>query len=141
VAGVQDNAIRPRLERALREAFRARDMVAVSAVRSALAALDNAQAVPAPSATGAASPHVAGAVAGLGAGEAERRCLSEGEARDIVRAEVTEREAAAGTYDRSGHAEQAARLRREATVLRAALDGAAHGAKPVQAPASPDCRP
>jgi uncharacterized protein len=86
---VADSAIRKRLERVLREALQARDMVAVSAVRSALAALDNAQAVPAPSATGAGSPHVAGAVAGPRAGEAERRRLSESEAGDIVRAEVT----------------------------------------------------
>jgi uncharacterized protein len=119
---VADSAIRKRLERVLREALQARDMVAVSAVRSALAALDNAQAVPAPSATGAGSPHVAGAVAGPRAGEAERRRLSESEAGDIVRAEVTEREAAARAYDRSGHAEQAARLRREASILTSVLD-------------------
>jgi uncharacterized protein len=116
--------------------------VAVSAVRSALAALGNAQAVPAPPATGASdSPHFAGAAAGLGAGEAERRRLGEAEARDIVRAEVAERQAAAREYDRRGLTDQAARLRREATVLAAGLEGAAHGAKPAQAPASPDCRP
>jgi uncharacterized protein YqeY len=142
VTGVRDGAIRPRLEQALREALRERNAVAVSAVRSALAALDNAQAVPAAPATGASdSPHFAGAAAGLGAGEAERRRLGEAEARDIVRAEVAERQAAAREYDRRGLADQAARLRREATVLRAALEGAAHGTKPPQAPASPDRRP
>jgi len=127
VAGVQDSAIRPRLEQALREALRARDTGAVSALRSALAALDNAQAVPAAPApvAGASSPHFAGAAAGLGAGEAERRRLSEAQARDIVRAEVAERQAAAREYERRGHADQAGRLRREAAVLRAALDGAA----------------
>jgi uncharacterized protein len=98
VTGVRDSEIRPRLEQALREALRARDTVAVSAVRSALAALDNAQAVPAVPATGASdSPHFAGAAAGLGAGEAERRRLGEAEARDIVRAEVAEREAPTGS--------------------------------------------
>jgi uncharacterized protein YqeY len=119
---MEDSGIRKRLERALREALRARDMVAASAVRSALAALDNAQAVPGgPGPAAGTSPHFAGAVAGLGAGEAERRRLSEGEARDIVRAEAADRESAAREYQRSGHADQAARLRREAAVLRAAL--------------------
>jgi len=127
VAGVADSAIRKRLEGVLRETLRARDTVAVSALRSALAALDNAQAVPAAPApvAGASSPHFAGAAAGLGAGEAERRRLSEAQARDIVRAEVAERQAAAREYERRGHADQAGRLRREAAVLRAALDGAA----------------
>ena len=62
---MRDGAIRPWLDRALREALRARDTVTVSAVRSALAALDNAQAVSAAPAPGASdSPHVAGAAAG-----------------------------------------------------------------------------
>jgi hypothetical protein len=71
---------------------------------------------PAPAAA-AGSPHVAGAVAGLGAAEAERRSLSAAEVEEIVRAEVAERQAAAREYDRAGHAEQAGRLRREADVL------------------------
>jgi uncharacterized protein YqeY len=117
VAGVQDSAIRVRLERALREALRAHDTVVVSTVRSALAALDNAQAVPAAPATGASSPHFAGVAAGLGAGEAERRRLSEADALDIVRAEVAERQAAAREYERRGLAARASRLRREASAL------------------------
>jgi uncharacterized protein YqeY len=44
---VGNEAIRDRLHRALRDAMRARDRVAASALRSALAALDNAGAVPA----------------------------------------------------------------------------------------------
>ena len=131
---MQDSAIRPRLERALREALRARDTVAGSAVRSALAALDNAQAVPAAPPASTGSPHFAGAAAGLGAGEAERRRLSEAEARGIVRAEVAERQAAALEYENSGHPDQAARLRREVAVLGAVLDGATHGARRVPGP-------
>ena len=132
---MRDGAIRPWLDRALREALRARDTVTVSAVRSALAALDNAQAVSAAPAPGASdSPHVAGAAAGLGAGEAERRRLSEAEARGIVRAEVAERQAAALEYENSGHPDQAARLRREVAVLGAVLDGATHGARRVPGP-------
>ena len=88
---------RPRLQLALREALKARDTIATSALRSALAAIDNAGAVPpapAPPA-GTASSHVAGAVAGLGAGEAERRRLTEAEVQELVRAEIADRQAAA----------------------------------------------
>jgi uncharacterized protein YqeY len=118
VTGVPARPVRQRLELALREALRARDPVARSALRSALAAIDNASAVPAEQAPAAsAGPHFAGAVAGLGAGEAGRRPLTEAEILDIVRAEVAERQAAARDYDQAGHPGQADRLRREAGVL------------------------
>jgi uncharacterized protein len=60
-----------RLRRALAGALRARDTIAVSAFRSALGAIGNAEAVE-PGVTapaGSAGPHVAGAVSGLGAAE------------------------------------------------------------------------
>jgi len=44
---VDDSTTRPRLQLALRAALKARDTVAISALRSALAAIDNAGAVPA----------------------------------------------------------------------------------------------
>jgi uncharacterized protein len=113
--------VRDRLQRALREALKARDKAAVSALRSALGAIDNASAVPAGPVTGTTSPHVAGAAAGLGAAETGRRGLSGQEESAIVRAEVAERQAAARDYDRTGHTERAGRLRREADILQAAL--------------------
>jgi uncharacterized protein YqeY len=120
---VADTGTRQRLQLALGEALRARDKVATSALRSALAAIDNASAVPAaPAPAGAGGPHFAGTVAGLGAGEAERRRLTEAEAEQIVRAEVAERQAAAHDYDQTGHADQAGRLRREAQVLIAVIE-------------------
>jgi uncharacterized protein YqeY len=124
VAGVTGSPVRQRLELALREALRARDQVARSALRSALSAIDNASAVPpGPGpAPGAGGPHFAGAVAGLGAGEAERRSLTEAEVGDIVRAEVADRQAAARDYDQAGHHDQADRLRREADVLASVID-------------------
>ena len=111
--------VRQRLELALREALRARDAVARSALRSALSAIDNASAVPPGQLPAASSggPHFAGAVAGLGAGDTERRRLTQAQIEDIVRAEVAERQAAARDYDRAGRADQADRLRREAGVL------------------------
>ena len=50
-------------------------------------------------------------MAGLGAGEAQRRLLTEADAAAIVRQEAAEREAAASQYERGGHAAEAARLR------------------------------
>jgi len=122
VTVVANEAIRDRLHQALRDALRARDKIAASALRSALAALDNAGAVPPGQAPAAASgPHFAGAVAGLGAGEVPRRGLAAGEAEQIVRAEIAEREAAAG-YEGAGHDEQALRLRQEVGVLTSVLN-------------------
>jgi len=100
-------------------------MIAVSALRSALSAIANAEATPvaAPQAT-TASPHFAGSAAGLGAAEAPRRRLSRAQIDEIVRAEISERRSAAHAYDQAGHADRAARLRSEAQVLSAAvLDG------------------
>ncbi len=118
-----------RLRQALAEALRAQDMVAVSALRSALGAIGNAEAVEpgaaAPAALGRpadpGSPHVAGAVAGLGAAEVPRRSLSAAQIEQIVRAEATEREDAARGYERAGRADRADRLRREAQLLLAVL--------------------
>jgi len=134
VSPVGNAAIRDRLQTALRAALRARDKTAASALRSALAAIDNASAVPAEPAPGVASgPHFAGAAAGLGAGEAPRRGLTAGEAERIVRAEIAEREEAATGYERAGHADRADRLRREAAVLASAVDPA--GTAPAEAAA------
>ena len=131
VTPVDNAAIRDRLQTALRAALRARDKTAASALRSALAAIDNAGTVPAGAPPGVASgPHFAGTTAGLGAGEAPRRGLAADEAERIVRAEIAEREAAASGYERAGHADRTGRLRRDAAVLTSALDPAgqnAHG--------------
>jgi uncharacterized protein YqeY len=104
----------------LTAALKARDRVAVSALRSALAAVENAEAVavdPRPaSATGTA--HVAGAAAGAGAAEARRRHLTDADIHAIVEGEVRERSAAAQEYERHGRDDLAERLRVEVAVLR-----------------------
>jgi uncharacterized protein len=124
VAGVQDIPTRQRLQLALREALRARDTIAVSALRTALSAIDNASAVPVEStpAPGTGGPHFAGAVSGLCAAEAERHALTEPEVEQIVRAEVAERQAAAHDYDQAGRPDEAERLRREASVLMSVIN-------------------
>jgi uncharacterized protein len=128
--------VRARLRLALTGALRARDAIAVSALRSALSATGNAEAVdPGPAATtGPGSTYVAGAAAGLGTTEARRRSLSTAQAEQIVRAEAGERERAARDYERAGHADQADRLRREALVLMAVVaagDRPGDGASPT----------
>jgi hypothetical protein len=114
--------IRTRLRRALGVALKARDAGAVSALRSAMSAIGNAEAVdPAGRPAGTGSTHFAGTVAGVGAGEARRRLLTEADADAIVRQEAAEREAAAGEYDRGGRAAEAARLREGVRALMAVL--------------------
>lgn len=118
-------SLRERLRAALPAAMKARDAVAVAALRSALAAIDNAEAVGAALAPpGAGSADVAGAVLGVGAAEAERRSLTDAQVEELVRAEVADRQAAARQYEHAGHRQRAERLRGEAGVLGAYLDGA-----------------
>ncbi|MFE6486803.1 hypothetical protein ACFVGN_28240 [Streptomyces sp. NPDC057757] len=102
--------------------MRARDKTAVSALRATLAALDNAEAVPVGDAElrGMALEE---SPVGAGATEAARRELSEREEADIVRAEAAERLDAAAQLPSPAHADRAARLRTEAAVLLAFLDG------------------
>ncbi|MBM7786113.1 GatB/YqeY domain-containing protein [Tenggerimyces flavus] len=99
-------------------AVKARDKPAIAALRSALAAIENAEAVPVDESstnlTGTAQ--VVGATA-FGAAEAERRELTEDEVAAIVANEVSERTNAADEYVRLGRDDQAERLRAEAEVL------------------------
>src|SRR5262249_10194220 len=115
--------LRQRLREALPAAMKARDRLAVAALRSTLAAIDNAEAGgPAVSDDRLAIEQTPG---GVGAAEARRRVLTETDVERIVRAEVAERTAAARDYDRAGRAERAEQLRREATVLSAHLAASA----------------
>jgi len=110
------------LRAGLKAALASRDRVAISALRSALAAIGNAEAVAPPSRPVAtSSPHFAGAVDGLGAAEAQRRVLSDAQAVQIVTAEIEDRAMAARQYDQAGFSQQADRLRQEAQVLSSVL--------------------
>lgn len=120
---VDADPLRVRLRRALPLAMKARDQAAVTALRSALAAIENAEAVAPSGPPGQSSGVIAGAATGLGAGEAARRELSEQQIFGIVQAEVTDRRTTAGAYERAGQVHEAARLRAEADVLAAHLDG------------------
>jgi uncharacterized protein YqeY len=97
--------------------MKARDRSATSAIRSALAAIDNAEAVDVSVAPREQPGVIAGGVAGLGAGEVARRTLTDDEARAIVRAAISERETAAAEYDAHRRFDEASRLRAEAAAL------------------------
>ncbi|OZM74810.1 hypothetical protein CFN78_00885 [Amycolatopsis antarctica] len=110
--------MRTTMRQDLTTALKARDRVAVAALRSALAAIENAEAPPAETADRSGEGgHVAGASAGVGSTEVERLPLTESELRAVVEAEVRERSAAAAEYTRLGQADAAERLRAEAEVL------------------------
>jgi len=108
--------IEEKLRTALNQAMRDRADVA-SALRSALGAIANAQAVEDPQTAPAPSAHVAGAVAGLGAAEVERAALGEQDRRALVAAEAQELAALAARLREHGRFAQAESAERGAAVL------------------------
>ena len=100
-----------------------RDATRVSALRSALGAIDNAETPDAEPLDLATSGPVAGSVAGLGAAEVPRRVLSDSAIRDLLRGEVDERLAAAEQISAGGQPDRAMALRAEAAVLADLLGG------------------
>lgn len=109
--------VRAGLQAGLRLSMRARDAGATRALRSALAAISNAEAVSATGTGGVSGGPIAGAATGLGAGDVARRSLSDDDIEAILREEIAERVEAAAEYDRHGHADRAAALRAEIEVL------------------------
>jgi hypothetical protein len=110
--------LRVRLREGLQTAMRARDAAAVSALRATMAAIDNAEAADLTAAPPSElSEHVAGGVAGLGAGEVSRRLLTVVELRALIATEIAERHQQAAEYETMGHLEQSQRLRAEAAAL------------------------
>jgi uncharacterized protein YqeY len=103
------------LRGALLVARKDRDSTRASALRSALSAIDNAETPDDARVDAPSSGTIAGGVVGLAA-EVARRELSDAEIRELLRAEVDERLAAARQIDAS-HTELAATLRAGAAVL------------------------
>ena len=109
------------LRRDLLVAMKARDSVAVAALRSALAAIENAEAVEAiPSQQPARSEHIAGATSHREA-EVERRVLTAADERGLVQSQVNQRLMAAREYEKRGRQGDADRLLAEVDVLRGHL--------------------
>jgi uncharacterized protein YqeY len=118
--------IRQALRDALPGAMKARDTPSRNAIRSALAAIENAEAVSldAPDKVGApaaTSEHIAAAAVGVGAAEVPRRELDEEHALEIVSAERDERLSAAAELRAAGQEQRAADLEAEAAALDAFL--------------------
>ncbi len=107
--------LRQALRAALTPALKSKDRIAVSAIRTALAAIDNAEAVPVDVGAGPSSEAPTGAL-GVGAADVPRRALSSSEIDAIVAAEITERRHTADEIAAT-HPDRAATLRAEADVL------------------------
>lgn len=103
----------------LKAAMKARQRLEVAAIRGAIAALDNAEAVEIPDKLDeTTSAHIAGAKAGLGAGEAARRTLSGADVTALLRAQITSRLEQAASFQQLGHDASAEELRTEAQILK-----------------------
>lgn len=113
------SGLRDRMAAALTAAMKARDQVAVAALRSALARVANAEAVHVDTVPRAGAIH--DAAVGAGAADAPRRELTEADVREVVEAEVAEHEHAAQHFADVGRRDDAARVRAEAEVLSALL--------------------
>ena len=111
--------VRATLRAAITRAMKQRDREAAGIYRTALAAIDNAEAVP------IGEPERAGAIeqspVGVGRAEATRRQLSAAEMTDVVRREAQEREAAAESLA-DANPQAADRLRHAARLLLDLLD-------------------
>lgn len=116
------DALRDQIAVALRAAMKARDSVAMPALRGLLHAIDNTSAMDiAPSAHASSGEASDGAVT---RSEMPRRLPSPTELRAIIESEATEREAAASVYDGIGESAKAAQLRAEALIVRGWLASA-----------------
>ncbi|HEV2635738.1 MAG TPA: hypothetical protein VGX23_11365 [Actinocrinis sp.] len=109
------DSLRDRLRAAVPVAMKARDRRTVSALRSALAAIENAEAVDV--GDGPRAGAIEASAVGVGSTEAPRRALSEAEIAAIVQVEIAERRSAAAGYEAAGHADRAADLVAEADAL------------------------
>jgi len=112
--------LRAALRHGLTTALKARDAEALAALRTAIAAIDNAEAI---ATTDTQRPitsaDIAGAASGVGSTEAVRRALSIGQLRDIMRQQITEYTHEADRYDALGQPDAALRLRHRARILAA----------------------
>jgi len=110
---------------ALPTAMKRRDTTTVTALRSALSAIENAEAVSTPETPVPiiGDGEIAGAAVGLGAGDVPRRALSETQVAEIVRQEISDRHQAADLCERAGRSDHARQLRDQADVLTGHLGG------------------
>lgn len=116
-------SIREALRAAIIRAMKERDREALAVYRTALAAIDNAEAVPL-NQSHASPGAIELSVAGAGRTDVPRRSLTNTERIAIVHQEMQERRAAA-TSLAGGQPDAAQQLRREADLLQALVDSTA----------------
>lgn len=121
MTGRPEPGLRDRMGAALPGAMRARDRAAVAALRSALAAIANAEAVHVDTVPRAGA--IEHAQVGAGAADAPRRDLTEDDVRAVVEAEVAEHDRAAQHLADVGRRDEATAAAAQADVLRRLLDG------------------
>lgn len=120
--------VRDQLRRDLTGAIKRGDRTAVAALRQALSAIENHEAPPRrddPADAGGASNgshHFAASRVGLGAGEVDRRSLTDADVLAIVRTMVDELQSAMRAYGRLGRHDLAGGLQAQIAVLRHYLD-------------------
>ncbi|CQA01206.1 response regulator receiver protein [Mycobacteroides abscessus] len=120
-SALDPHALRATMRADLGVAMKARNSRAISALRTAIAAIDNAESVDSTAATPPASTHIAGATIGLGTAEVPRRSLSPAQVHAILRAQIDDRSAEADRYETLGQIEAAEGLRGEAQIIAAYL--------------------
>ncbi|SDK88343.1 hypothetical protein SAMN05428985_106531 [Nocardioides sp. YR527] len=109
--------LQARLRADLLAARKARDTTATAVLRSTLAAIANAEALPVAETALSVDGPIAGATVGVGATEAARRDLSDEDIRGIITGEQSERLSAATDLESHGAGEKAEQLRAEAELL------------------------
>jgi len=111
---MDEPSVRAALRVAITRAMKQRDRAAAGVYRTALAAIDNAGAVPIGTQQRAGS--IEESPVGVGRADASRRTLTGAEMAEVVRREAQERVAAAESLD-GANPDAADRLRREARLL------------------------
>ncbi|MBC7982584.1 MAG: GatB/YqeY domain-containing protein [Candidatus Obscuribacterales bacterium] len=125
-------SLRRQLNGDLLLAMKAKDTVAISALRSVLSALDNASAVPIST--------VSAPVFGL-SGDVPRKDLSETDCQQIISTEVSARSDAVEEYTRLGRGDEAARLCAERAVIERYVRTSEHTQQSVAADRGEDAAP
>lgn len=103
----------------LLEARKTKDTAHMQTLKSLIARVDNAEAIPtAQTGVEVDNQFFAGAKSGLGSTEAERKVLSMQDIRDIIASEIAEIEATLNDLKGSGHEERIEELETQAGYLR-----------------------
>jgi len=125
-------SLRRQLNVDLLVAMKMKDVVAVSALRSVLSALDNASAMPIDTVSAPVFGH---------SGDVQRKDLSETDCHNILITEVRSRSVAAEEYARLGQSDAAARLRAEQAVVERYVRVREHAQQSVEPDRREDAAP